>query len=233
MNIFSRIAISTANWGREYNGAKVPEGDIDKILGYSQCNGIDTLDCATAYGWDWTQANSYFNKVIKVNENDTIQRIKEILAEQPYCLMAHSGKFFGTFFPARAKCIQKTGTKTGVSVYDDSELNNFTDMYADVVQIPYSLFDRRFENYMGYLKGPEDNMNTEIHVRSIFLRGRIIADGIPAEECIKFVLANPYIDKIIIGADSFDQFRKNLDFVFKWNRLEKHDEKLLDPRQWQ
>lgn len=225
MNIFERIAIGTANWGKEYNGVKVPDKDIQKILGYAQCSGIDTLDTATAYGWDWTQANSYFNKIIKIQSADEIEKV---VGYEPYCIMAHNND-------VRDACCN-SGSTWGMSCYDVVDVNGPP---PDILQVPYSLYDRRFEKviceaknpYVGY--HPEDRDEpTEIHVRSIFLRGKIIEDGIPAEEAIKFVLANPFIDKVIIGADSFDQLRWNLDFVVKWNNLEKHDEELLDPRKW-
>jgi hypothetical protein len=220
MNIFNRIAIGTAAWGKEYNGAKVSETDIVKILGYAQCNGIDTLDCATAYGWDWTQANSYFNKVVKVREGDDIEKVIET---QPYAILAHN---IEDYRQGLLKSTQDYGiVMCGASIYTPGE--HLSIYGGSIVELPYSLYDRRFEPYLESI-----HESNEVHVRSIFLRGRIIQDGISAEECIKFVLANPHIDKIIIGADSFDQFRRNLDFVFKWNRLEKHDEELLDPRQW-
>lgn len=221
MNIFSRICIGTANWGREYNGAKVPEADIDKILGYCQCSGIDTLDCATAYGWDWTRANSYFNKVVKVRKGDDIESVIET---QPYAILAHDIEEYRNGLLYRWN--DDASFMRGASIYAPGE---HLDIFAgSIVELPYSLYDRRFEPYLESI-----HEGNEIHARSIFLRGRIIQDGIPAEEAIKFVLANPFIDKIIIGADSFDQLRRDLDFVFKWNRLEKHDEKLLDPRKWE
>lgn len=220
MNIFSRIAIGTANWGKEYNGVKVPEKDIEKILGMAQCSGIDTLDCATAYGWDFNQANSYFNKIIKIQSLDEIEKVLE---DEPSCIMAHKPEIY------REMVLKlKVQAEVGISIYS---INEMPSGLPNIIQIPYSLYDRRFEQYFSDWKIYGNR--TSIHARSIFLRGRIIQDGIPAEECLKFVLANPYIDKIIIGADSFDQFRRNLDFIHRWNNKEKHDENLLDPRRWE
>lgn len=219
MNLFSRIAIGTANFGSEYNGAKVSEKDIEKILGYCQCSGIDTLDCAVAYGWDWTQANSYFKKVIKVRMSDDIPTVAET---EPYCLMAHDRETRdhlvtpGVFY----------GPSYGISIYDKKELPGSG--FFEVIQLPYSLYDRRFEYYFQMLK----QMKFQIHVRSIFLRGRILEDGIDPCECIKFCLCNQYVDKVIIGVDSFEQLQRNLDFLHRWKNLERHDEELLDTRRW-
>lgn len=215
-SLFGRICIGTANFGSEYNGAKVSEKDIEKILGYCQCSGIDTLDCAVAYGWDWQQANSYFKKIIKVRKGDDIDKVAET---EPYCIMSHDKS-------ARHQFHMYSGMKKGISVYDVNPWV-FAEEFQ-IIQIPYSLYDRRFEiNFQMYKE-----MHMEIHVRSIFLRGRILKDGIDPCECIKFCLCNPYIDKVIIGVDSFEQLQRNLDFLHRWKNLERHDEELLDTRKW-
>lgn len=236
-NIFSRIGIGTANFAKEYNGVKIPEKDIEKILGYCQCSGIDLLDCATAYGWDWTQANSYFNKIIKIQSAEDIEKA---VKTEPHCIMAHGIEFNNLLYESEIK-----KSKRGISLYSAEELNQvkwekeLLDPFhvgfgpgrlcpIEIIQIPYSLYDRRWETYFSELK----RKGFEIHARSIFLRGKIITDGIPAEECIKFVLANPYIDKIIIGVESFEQLQRNLDFIHKWNNFEKHNVNLLDTRKW-
>ena len=223
MSIFERIAIGTANWGKEYNGVKVPERDIEKILGYCQCNGIDTLDCATAYGWDWTRANSYFNKIVKIQSIDEIEKVIET---EPYCVMAHNEDDWELAEQIYQKVVTE-GIRPGISLYEPLLSKGCLWLNSlFVIECPYSMYDRRFVNLM------RERAMT-FYVRSIFLRGRIIQDGIPAEEAIKFVLANPYIDKIIIGADSYVQLRRNLDFIVRWKNLEKHDVNLLDPRKWE
>lgn len=220
-NIFSRLAIGTANFGKEYNGIKVPEKDIEKILGFCQCSGIDMLDCATAYGWDWTQANSYFNKVVKVKKGDDIEKIAET---EPYCVMAHSIEDYRSGFLDVIH--NKYGAFTGASIYSVGEEEDIDP--GSIVQIPYSLYDRRFEPHFEQMC----LLFNEIHVRSIFLRGKIIEDGISPQECLKFVLANPYVDRIIIGVESFERLQRNLDFIFKWNNLKKDDLDIIDPRRW-
>ncbi len=218
MNLFSRIAIGTANWDHEYNGARVSDEDQKRILGYAQCEGIDTIDTATAYGWDWTKANSFFDVVVKVKQGDDIEAVKQT---NPHCLMAHDND-------CRELCC-KSGVLWGMSCYDTVDLNGTP---PDLVQVPYSLYDRRWEAAIGGLQAVDyDDLPCEIHVRSIFLRGKILKEASP-QECIQFCLCNPNIDKVIVGADSFEQFRDNLRFLHKWKNLEKHDLKLIDTRNW-
>lgn len=213
-NLFERICIGCANWNQPYNGSQLSDTDITKILGYMQTSGIDTLDMSTAYGNDFSRPNSYFNKIVKVQSVDEVAEVLEI---EPYAIMAHNMKVFG-----------EVGVDS-VSVYSPEDLLEIGENDTlRIVQLPYSLYDRRFESDFEQLK--EDGV--EIHVRSIFLRGRILKDGIEPCECIKFCLCNPYIDKVIIGVDSFEQLQRNLDFLHRWKNLDKQDEELLDTRKW-
>lgn len=219
MNLFSRLAVGTAAWGKLYNGVRVSDDDQRRILEYAMASGIDMIDTATAYGVDWTRWNSYFKRVIKINKDDSLVRIKEIIDSQPYCVMAHDDqalRHLGDF-------LRYTPIKKGISIYE--HFRGYIERAISVVQCPYSLFDRRFAREFEALS------HVEVHVRSVFLRGKILEDGISPEECLKFVLANPYVDRIIIGSDTFEQFRQNVHFIHEWQRLEKHDLALLDPRQ--
>jgi len=219
-NLFSRIAIGTANFGKEYNGHKVSKKDVDKILGYAQSSGIDTLDCATAYGWDWTQVNSYFNIILKIRAGEQKQYEDDDRVE----LMAHSWEDYEKIDDVYLNSVSLYEPEWGLESHDIG-------INLAVAQIPYSLYDRRFEHWMERAFCDEYT-KTEIHVRSIFLRGKIIEDGIPAEECLKFVLCNPYVDKVILGVDSIEQLQRNLDFIHRWSNMKKSDEQLLDPRKW-
>ena len=219
MNLFGRLAIGSANWGHEYNGVRVSDDDQHRILDYAMSCGIDMIDTATAYGIDWTKWNSYFKRVIKINENDSLVHIKKIVESQPYCVMAHDDHVLTRL----GDVLRYTSIKKGISIYES--FKGYVEKAISVVQLPYSLYDRRFEQEFEWLT------HTEIHVRSIFLRGKILEKTTP-QECIKFCLCNPYVDRVIIGADSFEQFKDNVHWIHEWNRMEKHDEQLLDPRKW-
>lgn len=234
MNLFNRIAIGTANWGHEYNGARVPDEDQKKILGYAQIEGIDMIDTATAYGWNWMKANSFFNVVVKVRSTKEIEDVAET---DPYCIMAHNEDDWRLAFDIRRALGSLHTARTGISVYESNcgqraYMSNEQQypgrfLMPKIIQCPYSLYDRRFGQLF-----PEWIMTgVKIHVRSIFLRGKILKEASP-QECIQFCLCNPNVDKVIVGADSFEQFRDNLRFLHKWKNLEKHDLKLLDTRQW-
>lgn len=177
-SIFSRLAIGSANFGHEYNGAKVSEDDIEKILSYCMSSGIDTIHTSSAYGWDYSKVNSYF----------------EIITKEQDCL----------------------------SVYELSEIP--FRIQHDTLMVPYSIFDRRFENVIQRVK-------CEVHVRSVFLRGVLLEKFSPTD-CIMFALMNPHIDRVIIGVDSYEQLKDNLRPLHRMNSAEVHDLDIIDPRRW-
>ena len=120
--------------------------------------------------------------------------------------------------------------KLGVSIYTIEELNllmsqpNFYISEIDVLQIPYNIFDRRFEPYLSEIKA----LGKEIHVRSIFLRGSLFnSDLSPSKvkskiddfnkklnnkklslihHTIKFISNNENIDHIILGINSHSEW---------------------------
>jgi aryl-alcohol dehydrogenase-like predicted oxidoreductase len=223
--IFNRLAIGTANWGKKYNGAKVSEDDQKRILDYCQCSGIDMIDTATAYEWDWTKVNSCFNIVIRVNNHDTIARVKEISDSKPYCLMPHISSFYRDMLRLSGE------NTTGVSLYDLNEYTGSIERSASIFQVPYSIYDRRWAEKFRWMKNSHDYIGREIHVRSVFLRGKLLEKFKPWE-CIAFCLMNPYVDRVIIGADSYEQFKENLQPLHRMNSTQLHDENILDPRRW-
>lgn len=219
--IFDRLAIGTANWGKEYNGTKVPEDDQKQILDYCQCSGIDMIDTATAYEWDWTKASSYFLKTVKIQRGEILPTRDDHVR-----IMGHTLEAYLAIGDKAGKRL--FGSAAGVSIYsvrDAEKLMRFC--LPACIQVPYSIFDRRFENYFGSWKAND----IKIHVRSVFLRGKLLKKFKPWE-CIAFCLMNPYIDRVILGADSFEQFKQNLQPLHRMNSAEIHDENILDPRKW-
>lgn len=232
MSIFSRLAIGTANWGKEYNGVKVSEDDQKRILDYCQCSGIDMIDTAEAYGWDWTKVSSYFNIIVKTNAP-----IGAAKTENVYCIISHK--------EPHGWYITTPPTKRGASLYSPNQLNEvcweeridppwhvgFGDTRinpVDILQIPYNIYDRRFVSHFEMMR----KKGVEIHVRSVFLRGKLLEKFKPWE-CIAFCLMNPYVDRVIIGVDSYEQLQDDLRPFHRMNSAEIHDENILDPRKWE
>jgi aryl-alcohol dehydrogenase-like predicted oxidoreductase len=242
--IFDRLAIGTAAWGKEYNGAKVSEDDQKRILDYCQSSGINTIETATAYEWDWTKISSYFEVCVKINKNDSNTRIKEIVATNPLFVMAHSVDVLPNLSKLALLWADKPeGRPIGVSVYGPKDLQaakRHTDEILDAyrggknipkcpiscIEMPYSIYDRRCE------KLPHMGACGElVWVRSIFLRGKLLKKFSP-QECISFCLMNPRVDKVIIGVDSYEQLKDNLRPFHRMVSAEVHDLNIIDPRKW-
>lgn len=218
--IFDRLALGTANFGQEYNGVKVSEDKQKRILDYCQEVGINMIDTATAYEWDWTNISTYFKVVTKGDGNQAFPR-------KPYGYLAHKGVIWNPFWCK----IKATSDKVGLSIYEPSSIPHFGKFgvhLADIIQVPYSIYDRRFEKSFPELK----ESGIEIHVRSIFLRGKILEKFKPWE-CIAFCLMNPLIDRVIIGVDSLEQLQEDLAPFQRMNAAETHDVNVLDPRRWE
>ncbi len=129
---------------------------------------------------------------------------------------------------------KKKVRKIGFSLYNPEELETLfsNDVIFDIIQVPYSIFDRRFAGYFKTLK----SKGVEIHVRSVFLQGLVFLEpqGLPenlnkAKDylfrlrsvaavngvsinsiCLNFALLNPLVDKVVIGVDCADHFKNNL-----------------------
>ena len=103
------------------------------------------------------------------------------------------------------------------------------------VQLPYSILDRRMENSLVKLK----KYGVETHTRSVFLQGLYFKSthNIPkklktlkpylkrlnsiclnnnismSSLALNFVNQNKYVDKIVIGAESIEQLKENIDCI--------------------
>ena len=133
---------------------------------------------------------------------------------------------------------QKVINKMGYSVYSPEELMELIDKYGqpDLVQIPYSHLDRRFKSITAELHG----LGVEIHSRSTFLQGLLFMNPDtlkpffnPVKEyleelehtfpdkteracfLLQYVIALPFIDRVVIGVNNSNQLKTNIDCIIK------------------
>jgi aryl-alcohol dehydrogenase-like predicted oxidoreductase len=123
--------------------------------------------------------------------------------------------------------------KVGVSVYDPDQLENILDRHPiDLVQIPFNVLDQRLAHRPSLLARVRRE-GVELHVRSAFLQGLMLverprldgyfkpwasrlsafhercreAGSSPLSVALRFALAAPFADRVIVGADSMLQLR--------------------------
>jgi aryl-alcohol dehydrogenase-like predicted oxidoreductase len=159
--------------------------------------------------------------------------------------------------------IRGTGSvgRIGFSLYSPGQLKHLLDLdiIPDVVQLPYNLFDRRFESEFKMLK----SLGIEIHTRSAFLQGLFFVkpeelpdyfdsakpilkkmqaihkdNSLLAATCLNFCVNNPFIDIVVIGINNTTQLSANLSGLMtalpevEYDDFILNDESILLPYLW-
>jgi aryl-alcohol dehydrogenase-like predicted oxidoreductase len=256
----NKICLGSAQFGLDYGIANVKGRTTDEearaILQYAIAHGIGILDTAAAYGTSEEVIGRSLKslgrslKIVsklpsfaetKPNPRETVMRsLKRLSVSKIYGYLLHS---FEDFRKAdlwqEMNALKEEGLveKIGFSLYHQADARFLWDNNTafDILQVPYSLFDRRFVKYLPLFK----QRGVEIHVRSVFLQGlaflepaklppavagareqltalRKIAvrEGISVSAlCLNFALINPSVDRVIIGVDSVDHLKVNLSDV--------------------
>jgi aryl-alcohol dehydrogenase-like predicted oxidoreductase len=250
----SKLCLGTAQFGLDYgiaNRGKIPEADIGALLKYAHAAGVTMLDTASAYGVSEEVIGRALNLTEKTFEivsklpgeagaerGIVGQSLKRLGVKKIYGYLIHAFEEYknnpGVW--DTLKELQTDGVigKIGFSLYHPQDLEWLLvkDVRFDLVQIPYSIFDRRFQQYLSVLK----SRKVEIHVRSVFLQGLAFLkpDELPAilrpasvqlktlgrlagehgigisALCLNFVFLNDLIDRIVIGIDGLSHLKENL-----------------------
>jgi len=256
-----KLAIGTVQFGINYginNKNGIPSDiDVSKIFNLSIKNNINYLDTSISYGNSEERisklANNKFNIITKSNNvkskeeltSSILTSLSSLKTESVYGFLFHNvdnlidnHDLWSTLVKFKNENKVK---KIGYSVYDTKQIDYLIDegFIPDIVQLPYSLLDRKFEKYFMKLK----KLGTEIHVRSVFLQGlyfmnnkqlpqkllplKKYLDNIESisnqfnvsigELALNFVNENKFIDKIIIGVDSSTQLNQNIQMIKNWD----------------
>jgi len=278
----SRLAIGTVQFGLNYGisnvSGKTDNGEVFKILNTALKYGIHTLDTASAYGDSELVIGAIslkeFDIVSKFPSTVTTsndlrmalqQSLQNLKTPSLYGYLAHDAdrllqypELWQTLLELRnEKLIQKIG----YSLYLPSQLEQLLALnyIPDIVQVPYSFIDRRFEKDFKHLK----SIGCEIHVRSAFLQGLFFLnpDSLHsffepikplllqfhqnfshtnqiASFLMNFVLSNAEVDKLVFGVNTEVQLIENIsNLQLKTDTVNIHwDEQVSDdilmPNKW-
>lgn len=162
--------------------------------------------------------------------------------------------------------VENRAKKIGFSLYHTWELEYLleNDFKIDMVQVPFNVFDQRFSKFFPSLK----KKDIEIHTRSIFLQGLLFKNPDEVQEnffkikyklenlrllsknediplsaiYMNFAVLNEFIDRVIIGIDSLNNFIENINALKYSNRalnfndmllsLKEDDENIILPINW-
>ena len=258
-----KIALGTVQIGLPYginNTNGIPNiAEIQNIFATAKNSGVDLLDTATLYGDAERKIGEFsgqqFNVVTKFSNikngselksslNDSLAKLKQ---EKVYGYIAHNSDHLLAYpdlwdILCRMK-ENKLVNKIGYSLYSTEQLEKLLNMglLPDLVQLPYSLLDRKFSTFLPQLK----SLGIEIHVRSVFLQGLYFMNPSKLPEKLKplkpaleeisqicleynssinalalnFAISNPFIDKVVIGIDSVEQLNENIHTVESWEPI--------------
>ena len=184
-----KIALGTAQWGLDYGIANtngMPSDDeLKEIISTANKAGINMFDTAVHYGTAEKRLGGHLSNeceiVTKVGSFSSNNRLKDQLKnsfknfqrDTIYgCLFHNANELKENKFLWEELLAYKKGgaiSKIGYSLYEPTELLSLLELgfVPDIVQVPYSILDRKFEPYFELLKGK----GVEIHIRSVFLQG--------------------------------------------------------------
>ena len=211
-------------------------------------------------------SNTLFSNIIQRIEYN----LKVLNVDGLYSYMFHSYSDFSKYFSTYENellLLKENGKikKIGVSLYTNSEIEEVIKYESiDLIQLPFNLLDN--DSLRGKLLKIVKSKNIEIHIRSIFLQGLFFKnintfpkyleplkkhiknlndictnDFTIKDLALNYVANKNYIDKIIIGVDSLDQLKSNLNFnpnnfseryLQEIEKIQIEDMELLNPSNW-
>ena len=259
----NRIVLGGAQLGLPYGilngGETLSREEVARILDTAVDHGIDSIDTAIAYGQSESiigeTSQNRFNIISKlpplpvdisnVSEwvhsqvQGSLSRLKctsldALLLHRPQDLTGAQGAEL--YAAIGSLMAEKMIHRFGVSIYSPEDLEGIIGTFdIHVVQAPLNVFDRRILVVTNQLSA----LNIEVHVRSVFLQGVLIANPInrpqrfePWSEhfalfdewvrssgvsamacCMGFALQQPGIAKLVIGttsAESLDEIMNSI-----------------------
>lgn len=275
-----KLALGSVQFGLDYGisnaQGKTTETETAAILALANTQGIDLIDTAQAYGSSEEVVGRLHQnrfhivtKIILQGEGKTAEQLlekslKNLSVEKLYGVLFHNAQS-AMSHPEVVKGLQdlkQAGTieKMGYSVYKPEELSALIEKYGlpDLIQIPFSHLDRRFEIMAIGLAA----RGVEIHTRSTFLQGLFFMDsnGLSSHfESIKpylsqladhfddtqnlagfllnYAITRPFIHKVVIGVNTASQLAMNLKSIHsttKWPEIQAPyaDDSILLPYLW-
>ena len=195
----NRIVLGGAQLGLPYGilngGETLSREEVARILDTAAGHGIDAIDTAIAYGqsesvigetaqnrfkiisklppipldvsnvsqWVRTQVDASLSRLKCTSLNALLLHRSQDLTD------AHGAELYAAINSLK---VEKIIQRFGVSIYTPDELDGIIGTFdIDVVQAPLNVFDRRILGVIDQLTA----LNIEVHVRSVFLQGVLIA----------------------------------------------------------
>ena len=259
----NRIVLGGAQLGLPYGilngGETLSREEVARILDTAAGHGIDAIDTAIAYGQSESvigeTAQNRFKIIsklppipldvsnvsqwVRTQVDASLSRLKctsldALLLHRSQDLTdAHGAELYAAISSLK---VEKIIQRFGVSIYTPDELSGIIGTFdIDVVQAPLNVFDRRILGVIDQLTA----LNIEVHVRSVFLQGVLIASpkdrpqrfqpwsehfsqfdtwvrstGVSAMACcLGFAIQQPGVAKLVIGTTSAESLTEIMNSV--------------------
>ena len=212
-SLLSRIGLGTAQFGMPYGvtnrQGKPDPREVGAILGYAREEGVSFLDTAPAYGTSEKLLGSLpealpfaigTKTLSSLSSPEDVLRglecsLKKLSRNFVEVLLVHHSEILrgeeGSVYWEVLRRSKADGLvrKIGISLYDVPETLELVERFApEVVQIPLNPLDQRFLRE-GLIQSLSQK-GIEIHVRSAFLQGTLLA---PLEELPSFLPQEPFL----------------------------------------
>lgn len=256
----SRLILGTVQFGLDYgiknSRGKVPGDEVAKILDAAKAGGIDTLDTAAAYGESEAVLGKNLGSATSLKvvsklrtgfegtcEGELRASLCRLRLPRLHGYLLHNFDIYRvrpTVLKELSACVAEgLVERIGASLYNPAEAIELLESGEplDIVQVPYSLLDRRFEPVFPALK----ERGIEIHVRSVFLQGALLMEpdtlprvfnpvrdrlamlkrlskkyNVPISTlCLGFAAANPNVDGVVMGVDGISDLAANIEAFSK------------------
>lgn len=247
-----KIGLGTVQWGLDYGIANthgIPSDEVlNSIFALANKAGINLFDTAVQYGEAEKRLGQFSNpehRIVTKIGNFTPQNSLKIQLENSFKHLKRE-KIYGCLFHNIEELTKNNDlwtelldykaagkiSKIGYSLYEPQDLLDLLEagLHPDLIQLPYSILDRKFEPYFEQLK----SLGTEIHIRSVFLQGLYFKPmealsskfndlksalkeveeiatefGLTKVElALNYVLKNEYVDYAIIGVEQSSQLKE-------------------------
>lgn len=281
MSINDKIGLGTVQFGLKY-GINNTTGQIAfdsaKEIARMYCGSVPrpVFDTASAYGSSESVLGRILNDLGIASDDTVISKFSgdiltgpDLRASFERTIGVLGGRSLYAFIAHDAEAVRKGQgvleelirlkedgrvRKIGISAYFPSQVEWFLErkMPLDLVQVPYNVFDRRFEPFLAEYAAA----GIEVHTRSAFLQGLFfrspdtlpdffdpVKDNLSAVRSLAcesglslskllllFCLSRPDIDRVIIGVDSEKNMQENLFSAGDQEIYDQFREKLN--RQW-
>jgi aryl-alcohol dehydrogenase-like predicted oxidoreductase len=227
LQLASKAGIDTIDTAMAY-------GDSESRLGSIGVSGFRVVSKLPALPEDISDVSGWIaGAVLASLQRLDVDCLYGLLLHRPDQLLGADGEVI--FAALQNMKTQGLVRKIGVSIYEPAELDLLASRFTfDLVQAPFSVLDRRLLE-SGWLSRLA-TAGTEVHVRSVFLQGLLLLpasrrpatiapwapvlrayddwvtrSGVTATEaCLSYALAQPAIQRVVVGVDSAAQLEQLL-----------------------